>query len=142
MNRYKAVLEFIKTCPLVGQDMFFNFVDETNTDGNTTLATVPYGQLVKKYVDGTSLMRMQFEIRQIKPFNQDSNTSANAEEMHTVKEFLDWINEQGENGNYPNWSNTEIIDMAVPEETSDPSIVGTSDRGALYAFPFEILYLE
>lgn len=142
MNKYQAVLDFIRTCPLVGEDMFFNFVDETNTDGNTTLATVPYGQVVKKYTDGMRLMRMQFEIRQIKPMSQDSNTGANAEEMHRVKQFLDWINAKGEKEQYPDWGDVEIIGMSTSNDVTEPSMVGTNDRGALYAFPFEILYLE
>ena len=142
MNKYKAVLEFIKTCPLVGSDTFFNFIDETNTDGNTSLMTVPYGQLVKKYVDGMRLMRMQFEIRQVKPLNRDSNSSANAEEMQTVKDFLDWINLQGESGSFPDWGEVEIMDMSTSNGVTDPSVAGVSNDSTLYAFPFEILYLE
>ena len=60
VNKYQAVMDFIKKCPLVGWDLYFNFVDETNNDGNTTLSTIPYGQVVKRYVDGDLLMKMQF----------------------------------------------------------------------------------
>ena len=141
MNYYNAVLDFIKTYPQAGNDFYFNFIDETHSDGNTSLLTVPYGQLVKKYVDGTRLMKKQFEIRQVKPLAQDANTSANAEEMQAVKDFLDWINAQGELKNYPVWDK-EIIDMSTSEGVEDPSIVGVSDNGALFAFPFDIYYME
>ena len=141
MNYYNAVLDFIKTYPQAGNDFYFNFIDETHSDGNTSLLTVPYGQLVKKYVDGTRLMKKQFEIRQVKPLAQDANTSANAEEMQAVKDFVDWINAQGELKNYPVWDK-EIIDMSTSEGVEDPSIVGVSDNGALFAFPFDIYYME
>jgi hypothetical protein len=142
INKYKAVLDFIKTYPQVGDDLYFNFIDETNTDGNTALLTVPYGQLVRQYVDGMRLKKMQFEIRQVKPLEQDANTSANAEEMQAVKDFLDWINEQGEARNFPNWGTTQIVGLSTSEGVEDPSLIGVSDNGALYAFPFDIIYIE
>lgn len=142
VNKYQAVMDFINECPLVGRDLYFNFIDETNNDGNTTLATVPYGQVVRRYVDGVMLMKMQFEIRQVKPLAAYSNTTANTDRMQLVGEFLEWINEQGRNGNFPDWGDVEIVKMSTPDEVKTPSLAGSGNEGALYAFPFEILYLE
>ena len=143
VNRYEKVMELIKQCHLVGNDTYFNFIDETNNDGNTTLATVPYGQLIKKYVDGEKLMKMQFEIRQVKPLTQYSNTTANMEEMQKVKEFLEWINEQGEKGNYPDFGDKcVILSLGTPDGVEEPSMLGKNQSGALYGFPFEIIYKE
>ena len=142
VNKYQAVMDFVKGCPLVGRDLYFNFIDETNNDGNTTLSTVPYGQVVRRYVDGDLLMKMQFEIRQVKPLETYSNTTANADYMQLVQEFLDWINEQGKKQNFPDWGDVEIIKMSTPDEVKTPSLLGVNEKGALYAFPFEILYLE
>ena len=143
MNRYEKVMELIKQCPLVGNDTYFNFIDETNNDGNTTLATVPYGQLIRKYVDGEKLRKMQFEIRQIRPLAQYSNTNANMEEMQKVKEFLDWINEQGRIKNYPDFGENCIIQfLGTPDGVDEPSMLGKNESGALYGFPFEIIYKE
>lgn len=142
VNKYQAVMDFIKNCPLVGKDLYFNFTDETNNDGNTNLYTVPYGQVVRRYVDGALLMKMQFEIRQVKPLTTYSNTTANTEQMQLVQEFLDWINEQGQKGNYPDWGEVEIVSMATPDTVKTPSLLGISTDGSLYAFPFEIIYLE
>lgn len=142
-NKYQAVMDFINTCPLVGYDLYFNFVDETNMDGNTTLATTPYGQKVREYVDGTILMKMQFEIMQIKPMSQCSNTTENTDQMQAVKEFLDWINEQGKMKNFPDWGeDCKIQSMATPKGVKDPEMVGSNEGTALYSFKFEILYLE
>lgn len=142
-NVFESVMNLILKCPLVGEDAFFNFIDTTNNDKNTSLITVPYGVLVKKYVDGPKLMKMQFEIRQVKPLTQDSNTIANAEEMQKVKEFLDWINEQGKKQNFPDFGEKcDVLSMKTPDEVDYPSMVGTSEKGALYAFPFEITYIE
>lgn len=143
MNKYSAVLHLIDTCPLVGGDLYFNFSDETQSDGNTVLITTPYGQLVKRYVDGEKLMKLQFEIRQIKPLSKQSNTTANAEQLQFVQDFLDWINEQGEKKNFPDFGeNCTVISMSTPEGVAMPSVAGADESGALYAFPFEITYVE
>ena len=140
MNKYEAVLNFINTCPLAGADGYFNFIDETNSGGNTSLMTGAYPTPYRTYVDGGKLFRMLFEIKQVKPYSQQSNSSENAEQFDRVQQFLNWINEQGENGNYPQFEGATVVGM---ECTSDmPLINGVNQNAALYSFPFEIYYKE
>lgn len=142
-NEYEAVMNFINTCPLVGRDTYFNFIDTTDTEANTALYTVPYGRTLKTYTDGAKIKLMQFEIRQNRPLTQYSNTTANTEQMQTVKKFLEWVNAQGKSNNFPNFGNNkQILKMATPDGVNDPSIAQTTENGALYAFPFEITYME
>ena len=142
INKYEAVMEFINTCPLVGADLYFNFIDETGND-NTSLVTTPYSTPLTKYVDGDFLMRMQFEIRQSKPLSKESNTTANTEQIGLVQKFLDWINEQGRKRHFPDFGEKcEIQFLRTPDGVTTPSIAGESDGITLYAFPFEIIYLE
>ena len=143
MNKYKAVMDFVKKCSLVGKDMYFNFIDETNNDGNTSLVTVPHGQASRKYVDGGGLYKIQFEIRQVKPLTKYSNTNANTEQMQKVQDFLDWINEQGKKEKYPDFGEKcTIQSMGTPKGVKIPSVVGVNDSTILYMFPFEITYTE
>ena len=142
-NEYEAVMEFINKCELVGKDTYFNFIDTTDTEANTALYTVPYGRTIKTYTDGTKVKLMQFEIRQSRPLEQYSNTNANAEQMQKVKDFLDWVNAQGKARNYPDFGNKKtILKLATPDGVDYPSIAQTTENGALYAFPFEITYME
>ena len=142
-NKLQAVLELVSTCPLVGYDLYFNFTNQTDNDGNTSLVTANYGTVVKKYTDGEVLKKMQFEIRQVKPFATYSNTNQNVEQMQIVQEFLDWINEQGKTGNLPDFgTECEVQDIRTPEGVYTPILEGNDTEGALYAFPFEVLYLE
>lgn len=143
INKNQAVLDFINTCPLVGYDLFFNIIDESNPNGNTSLITVPYGNIVKKYTDGDRLVRLSYEIRQVKPMSVYSNTSENTEQMQKVQEFIEWINEQGKQKQFPDFGEgCEIQSMRASDGVVTPSVVGVSDGSALYAFPFDILYLE
>ena len=142
-NKYDAVMEFIKTCPLVGCDTYFNFIDQTNTDGNTSLMTVPFGQVVKTYVDGMKLKKFQCEIRKVMPLSQQSNTTQNIEQIQAVQDFINWINEQGRKKNFPDFGDECTVQrMETSGGAEIPSIAGYDDNSALYAFPFEILYTE
>lgn len=143
MNKVEAVYKFISSCPLVGKDAYFNFVDETNAESNTSLLTDGYGQLVKKYIDGESLRKFQCLIRQVKPLSRYSNTTENIEQMQAVQDFLDWINEQGKNKNFPDFGEKcKIERMSTPEGVYYPMSAGVYENTALYSFPFEITYIE
>ena len=143
MNKAQAVKDFIEQCPLVGYDMYFNFVDTTDENGNTSLLTSGYGSIVKKYVDGTALKRFECEIRQTKPLSRYPNTNENVEQLQYVQEFLDWVNKQGKAQNFPDFGNDCVIhSMGTPEGVCYPMQTGVTDGTALYAFPFEILYEE
>ena len=65
------------------------------------------------------------------------------EQMQYVQEFLDWINEQGENENFPDFGKKCIVQrMRTPDGVDYPMPAGIYEGTALYSFPFEILYLE
>ena len=143
MNKFQAVMDFISTCPLVGYSMYFNFVDETKADGNTSLLTDGYGHLVKKYVDGESLKKMQCVIRQVKPLSRYSNTNENVEQLQIVQQFLDWINEQGRLKNFPDFGEKcTVQSLSTPNGVLYPMNTGVYEGTALYSFPFEITYTE
>lgn len=144
MNKPQAVMDLISTCPMVGADAYFNFVDETTPESNTSLLTDGYGgEVIKKYVDGDTMKKFQCVIRQVKPLSRQSNTTENIEEMQAVKKFLDWINEQGKKRNFPDFGEKcEVQKMSTPEGVDYPMLAGEYEGTALYSFPFEITYIE
>ena len=143
MSKFQAVLDFVSCCPLVGRDMYFNFVDETNAGSNTSLLTDGYGALVKTYVDGEKLKKFQCVIRQNKILSQLSNTSENTEQMQIVQEFMNWVNKQGQQGNFPDFgAKCTIQSLGTHEGVEYPMLAGYDEGTALYSFPFEILYTE
>lgn len=142
-NKVQAIMDLISTCPLVGYDAYFNFLDETHTDNNTSLMTDGYGHLVKKYVDGDKLKKFQCVIRQVKPHSRYSNTGENVEQMQIVQEFLDWINQTGKAEIFPDFGEKcEVQAMGTPEGVDYPMLAGVYEGTAIYSFPFEITYIE
>lgn len=143
MSKAQAIMDLISTCPLVGVDAYFNFVDETTTESNTSLLTDGYGKLVKKYVDGEEMRKFQCVIRQVKPLSRYANTSENIEQMQCVQDFMDWINQQGKDGNFPDFGEKcMVIDMSTPEGVINPMLAGIYEGTSLFSFPFEITYTE
>lgn len=141
INKNQAVMDWLEQCPYVGPDNYFNFIDATQ-QGNTSLLTSPYGYVERKYVDGGALKKYQYEIRQNKTLSKISNTSENIDNMQAVQLLLNWVNKQGKIRNFPAWDDCTIVDIRTPDGVDYPSMAGQSDDGALYAFPFEILYTE
>ena len=143
MSEYEAVLKFFRKCPLVGDKLYFNFIDETDNRGNTSLITTPYPTPVRTYIDGGCLYRLQFELRYTLPLSKDSNTTANAEALARVQELLDWLNEQGKSKNYPDLgTDCKVQFMGTTRGVNTPSVVGVNDGTTLFAFPFEIHFLK
>ena len=142
-SMHKAIYDFINTCPLVGQDMYFNIVSQDNPDNNTSLLIASYGELVQKYVDGSKIQKMQCEIRQVKPYSEYSNTTENVEQLDKVQEFLDWVNLQNKKHNYPDFGDSKAIQsVKTPDGVVNPIPAATYDGLTLFAFPFEIIYFE
>ena len=143
MSKAQAVMDLISNCPLVGVDAYFNFVDETTKESNTSLLTDGYGKLVKKYIDGEEVRKFQCVIRQVRPLSRFSNTSENIEQMQYVQDFMDWINEQGKAKNFPDFGEKcMVLNMSTPDGVIHPMLAGIHEGTSLYSFPFEITYTE
>lgn len=144
-NKFEAVMDFISSSPYAGQDTYLNYVTDEKNDDNTAVLTSGHGKVVTHYVDGTDLISLAFEIRQIKPHSKDSNVYANTDAMQEVQRFMDWINQQGKAKSFPDFgSNCRVQSMATPKTAKTPSLIGLTEAedAAIYAFPIEILYLE
>ncbi len=144
-NKFEAVMEFISQSGYAGKDTYLNYVTDENNDENTSVLTSGAGKVVTSYVDGANLIRIAFEIRQIKPHSKESNVYANSDAVQEVQRFMDWINEQGRARVFPDFGdNCKIQSMSTPKTAKSPNLLGLTEAedGGIYAFPVEILYLE
>lgn len=144
-NKIEAVTEFLSACPYMGKDTFINFVTDENNDDSTSLLSTQYGKVIRRYTDGECLINLPLEIRQTKPYSKESNSTANAEYMQEVQFFLDWINKQGRENNFPDFGDRcSVQKMSTPDSAATPVLLGTNEAETtgIYAFQIEILYLE
>ena len=143
IDKNQKVLDFLSTSPFLGENLYFNFIDETAPGDNTSLMTEPKAQVIKKYTDGDRLMRMTYEISVVAPMSIYPNNSENLCQMQKVEEFIEWIRLKAKSGIYPDFGeNLKIQSIKIPEHIVNASFKGVGDGNAVYSFPFEILYLE
>ena len=151
MDKNKAVIDFLVNCPQISQNpIFFNFINATDNDKQ--LVTVTNDKAINKnYVDGSVLKRYTLTIIDFKSIayraipKVTDLTDENVEEFMDVQAIVDWITEQAELHNYPDFGEDCVIeDMRTTAENPNLNGVDTSVTPALakYSVSIQIDYLD
>lgn len=151
MDKNQAVIDFLLTCPtILANPLFFNFLNAKDnskqivTQANETVLNRPF-------VDGSVLKRYSFSLIDFRSVayaaipKAEGYVSENVEEMFDVQGVMDWINEQADNRNYPNFGvDCRIDDMRTTSENPNLNGVDTSVTPALakYSMTIQIDYLD
>ena len=135
-NRNEAIQEWLSNSPFV-TDLYFNF--SPAEAGVTSIAPVSGERVLKHYVDGTALMCYEFGVVQYKPVNMDvPNNTDNAEAMHDVELFMDWVREQNRLRNFPRIEGCETQRVEVLNNL--PMAAGTDNEVAKYMYMCRLTY--
>lgn len=149
MDNNNAIIEFLKTCPTIQKyPLFFNFAE--NEDETNHFITES-DSVKKRYIDGSVLKQYTFTIASYfsVAYNAVVGTTdfgdQNMENMAIVQEILDWIDEQADEKNYPDFgSNCIIEDMQTL--TTDPDLDGIDTSVnppiARYSVGVQIQYID
>lgn len=149
-DKNKAILDFISTYSGISTSpIFVNFITATNdnvqfiTDDNDTALNRPF-------IDGSVMKRYTFSLVITKSITdlaiaKDILTNENIDDLADIQAFMDWINEQGDNHNYPNFGDKCIIEE-MHTTSENPSIDGinteVSPALALYSMEIRIDYID
>lgn len=128
MDKNEATIEFLLQCPTIQADpLFFNFATEENDTNH--FITETDSSTGKTFIDGSVLKQYTFTIASYKAISHNALVGTsnfgdeNMEAMAKVQEILDWINEQAELNNFPDFgSNCQIEEMQAL--TDDPDLDG------------------
>lgn len=151
MDKNLAMIKFLLDCPTIQENpLFFNFANEE--DGNNHFITEKDASK-RTYIDGSVLKQYTFTIASYSSVAHDAVIkegddillNQNIENMAKVQEILDWINEQAENQNYPDFgADCRIDDMSTL--TTDPDIDGIDTSVnppiARYSVGVKLIYLD
>lgn len=151
MDKTQAVIDFISQCPQIQSNpLFFNFLNaKDNVKGIVTQANDV--SLHTPYIDGSVEKRYTFTIIDFRSLvyqalpKAEGLVSENVEDFLDVKAILDWVNEQADNENYPDFGEDCIIDKM--QSTSDnPNLNGVDTNVApalaKYSITIQIDYLD
>lgn len=150
-NKEQAIIEFLMECPAVAQNpLFFNFINAK--DNNKQIITLANDKsLNQSYLDGSVLKRYTFTIVDFKSItynalvNVAGKTNENVEDYLDVQGIIDWIQEQEELKNYPNFGTNYKI-QEIKALTDNPNLNGvdtnTKPSLAKYSISVQVDYLD
>lgn len=151
MDRNKQVIEFLLQCDEIKNSaIYFNFINVD--DGNTQILTNATDVSTNRpFVDGSVMRRYTFTLVQFKSVNDiaipqnPDKSHENIDDMYSMQILLDWVNEQDDLHNYPDFGDKCIIEK-VWTDTDEPSFDGIDDSVspamAAYSITINIDYID
>jgi len=151
VDKNQAIIDFLLDCPAIMYNpLFFNFLQAQ--DENKQIIVQSNDKVInQRYIDGSVMKRFTFSIVDFRSVTYQplpkvtGYTSENVEELLDVQGIMDWINEQAEAENYPDFGEDCFIDnMTTTAENPNLDGVDTSVTPALakYSMSIQIDYLD
>lgn len=133
VNKHEIMREYLERYPSLGAYLKFNTIDDVQ--GERSIATTYGDAWEKKYMRGHGIKRYDFAMIIMQPF--DSGTSSiNTFEMFDVQQFMEWIDEQNEAKNFPDFGEgTKII--SIENLQNMPNLAGVNQGGAVAKYMFQ-----
>lgn len=151
MDKNQATIDFLLQCDEVRNNpLFFNFI--TAKEDNKQFITVANDKsLNRTYIDGSVLRQYTFTIIDYKSVSMNALVTVpgykneNVEDVLDVQGIIDWITEQAELKNFPDFGEGYTI-QSMEALTDNPNLNGidssTSPALAKYSFTIRIQYLD
>lgn len=151
MDKNQAVIDYMLTCPTIANNpVFFNAIQAK--DNNKEIITIANDRSIHKpYIDGSVEKRYSFTICDFRSisFNPlvpiQGFNNENVTDMLDVQGVIDWIDEQNDLRNYPDFG-TDCDMLEIKTVTDNPSLNGidTNLTPALakYSFSVQIDYID
>lgn len=151
MDKNQAIIDFLMTCPVIQNNpLFFNFLNAKD-DNKQLVVTGNEKSVDKPYIDGSVEKRYTFTLIDYKSIayqavvNSPLLVNENVQEAFEVQAIIDWISEQNELRNFPNFGDNCIIE-GMRTLTDNPNLNGvdTSLTPALakYSMSIQIDYID
>ena len=151
VDKNQAVINYILQCPTIqNSPLYFNFINaEDDTNQFLTQSSERYAS--KRFVDGSVMKIYSFTIilykstADIAVVKIEGYPNENITDMQSIQALIDWIADQQELHNYPNFGNECLIDD-IYTTTENPRFDGVDDEVspplAIYSITIEIPYLD
>lgn len=150
IDKNQAVIDFLCSYENIQSNpLFFNFINAK--DNNIQFLTETNDKsLSRQYIDGSVARQYTFTLMITKSITdmailQGSLTNENLEDIANIQEIMDWINEQNDEQNYPNFGEECIIEE-MHTTAENPSLDGinteVSPALALYSMQIRIDYID
>ena len=151
VDKNQAVINYLITCPnIYNSPLYFNFINASDESNQVvTQATDRYTN--RNFIDGSVKKLYTFTIITFKSaadipvVKLDGYPNENLTDMSDIQSLIDWIQEQDDLHNYPDFGSDCIVD-SISTTTDNPSFDGIDDQTspplAIYSVSIEIQYLD
>ena len=149
-DKNKATIAFIANyAGIATSPIFVNLINATDNDVQI-LTSSNEKYLNKPFVDGSVKKQYTFSIVVTKTITnlallKDDIVGENIDDLAEMQAFMDWVNEQGENQNYPDFGEDCVIEE-MHTTAENPSIDGINSEIspplALYSMEIRIDYID
>ena len=145
VNKTQAVIDFLITCPQIANNkLFFNYINGKDND-KQIITTATDRSTNKPYIDGSVLKRYTVTLVDFRSVVDQSIVKTagypneNVEDFIDVQGILDWVEEQADSRNYPDFGENCIIDdMRVSSNTPSLNGIDSSVKPALAKYSMSI----
>ena len=154
MDKNQAIIDYMLNCPVIKDNpLFFNAIKAQ--DENKEIITIANDRtLNSRFIDGSVLKRYSFTIVDFRSISYNpvpknvglvERKSENVEDMFDVQGIIDWVEEQKDSGNYPDFGENCVIDnMATTSDIPNLNGIDTNVAPALakYSITIQIDYID
>ena len=151
IDKNQAIIDFLITCPeLSSNPLFFNYVN-AKEDSTQIITQSNDKSMNRTFVDGSVLRRYTFTFIYFKSISytpvvkQPGYSNENVEEMLDVQAVVDWVTEQAEILNYPDFGTDCFIEeMKVLTDNPNLNSIDTTSTPPLakYSLTIQIDYID
>lgn len=151
MDKNEAIINYLITCPEIRDNpLYFNFI-HGNEDDKQIITTSNEKTIDRPYVDGSVLKRFTFTIIDFKSVayravvKDGVHPDENVEDLLQVQNIIDWITEQNELKNFPDFGENCVIEE-ITTTANNPNLNGVdsnvSPALAKYSISIQVNYID
>lgn len=150
MDKNKAILDFITTYEgIETSPIFINFINAKDNDIQFLTDSNDIA-LNQRFIDGSIMKRYTFSLVFTTSITsmaiaKDLMVNENIDDIADIQKFIDWINEQGNIQNYPDFGEDCVIEE-MHTTSENPSLDGLNTEAspviALYSVEIRIDYID
>ncbi len=151
VDKTNAIIEYLLTCPSIEKSpLYFNFVNASDEDKQFVTSSNEK-ILHKPFIDGSVQKRFTFTIIDYRSIAYQEvprlmiSSNENVEEYLDVQAIIDWITEQNELKNFPDFGADCLIDE-IRTTSDNPNLNGVDTNVkpslAKYSVSIQVDYLD
>ena len=143
MSKHDEVKAFFEdeVTSLVGSVFGFNYSPETAD----SVAIIPQysDRNIREYINGDKQRQYSFAFVIVRVYSTEPVDLLNMEAMELGESFMEWVEEQDKNGNYPDFGeNCKVEKMEILQDMPNLATVNAEEGLARYMIQGRILYRE